>query len=146
MPRIAKDYTNTIFYSIGCRDPEIKDIYIGHTTNFVKRKNFHKRNCINDKLAGHHYYVYQFIRENGGWNNWDMIMIETRNCETHLEACKREREWFDILQPSLNKWRPYVTADEKSSRQIENWKKWKENNKDYFRQYHSNKKQNDEIN
>ena len=30
--------------------------------------------------------------------------------------------------------------------QIENWKKWKENNKDYFRQYHSNKKQNDEIN
>ena len=146
MPRTATDYTSTTFYSIVCNDPDIKDSYVGHTTNFVKRKNFHKRTCNNDKLAGHHYYVYEFIRKNGGWNNWNMVMIETCKCENQLEACKKERAWFDILKPTLNKWRPFVTADEKSSKQNENLIKWRENNKEYFKNYHLKRKQIDEIN
>ncbi len=139
MPRIATDYSNTIFYSIMCKDPEIKDFYIGHTTNFVKRKNFHKRICHNEKLVGHNYYVYKFIRDNGGWQNWDMIMLETRMCENHLEACKREREWFDTLQPTLNTYRPCVTSEEQRQKQHETSKLWRETNRDYFKLYHQAK-------
>ena len=50
MPKIDIDYSNTIIYKIFCKDPEIKDIYIGHTTNFVQRKYAHKNNCSNDKF------------------------------------------------------------------------------------------------
>ena len=142
MPRIASDYSKTIMYVLVCRNPDIKELYVGHTTNFTKRKNGHKTNCINPNRAGHHYYVYQFIRENGGWENWDMILLETYNCESNIQACKREREWFEILQPSLNKWLPCVSSEEKSITQRSNYKLWYDKNKDYFKLYHQNKKSN----
>ena len=41
MPRIAIDYTNTIIYKIQHKDKE-ELIYVGHTTDFTKRKSAHK--------------------------------------------------------------------------------------------------------
>ena len=38
MPRLPVDYSNTYFYKIVCRDVSIPDMYVGHTTNFSKRK------------------------------------------------------------------------------------------------------------
>ena len=49
MPKHVIDYSNTIFYKIYCKDERIKELYIGHTTNFVQRKYGHKRACTNDK-------------------------------------------------------------------------------------------------
>ena len=141
MPRIAIDYSKTIFYKIVCRDPEIKDCYVGHTTNWVKRKNGHKNTCINALANGHNYIVYQFIREHGGWDNWEMVMIETCECANSIEACKKEREYFDILKPTLNKYTPYLTADETYAKTTERKRKWRTNNKEYFREYHSKNKE-----
>ena len=50
--------------------------------------------------------VYEFIRKNGGWDNWDMILIETIKCENNLEARKKEREHLEQLGATLNKERP----------------------------------------
>ena len=36
------DYSNTIIYKIYCNDKNINDVYVGHTTNFTKRKHQHK--------------------------------------------------------------------------------------------------------
>ncbi len=61
---------NTI-YEIVCKDTKITYRYIDYTTNFVMKKCFHKRNvCIGSKL------LYKNIRENGGWDNWEMRVIE----------------------------------------------------------------------
>ena len=49
MPKVEIDYSNTIFYKIFCKNPEIIDLYVGHTTNFVQRKHGHKQNCINTR-------------------------------------------------------------------------------------------------
>ena len=32
-------------------------------------------------------YLYRFISDNGGWDNWDMVLIETLNCETKCVRC-----------------------------------------------------------
>ena len=80
MPKTVPDYSNTIIYKLCCNNPEITDIYIGHTTNFIMRKNQHKNNCKNPNLRCYNYYVYQFIRENGGFDNWAMIEIVKVNC------------------------------------------------------------------
>ena len=86
MPRKAVNYLNTIIYKIVCKDLSITDVYIGQTTNFRTRKNQHKRNCCNPDAEKHHLKVYQYIRENGGWENFDMIEIEKYSCNDANEA------------------------------------------------------------
>ena len=41
------DYSNTVIYKIMCKDPDITDVYVGHTTNFLQRKIAHKYSCMN---------------------------------------------------------------------------------------------------
>ena len=38
MPKDSIDYSNTIIYKIYCKNPEIKDIYVGHTT-ILRKEN-----------------------------------------------------------------------------------------------------------
>jgi predicted GIY-YIG superfamily endonuclease len=43
------DYTKGLIYKICCNDENIKDIYIGSTVDFKRRKGRHKCNCYNEK-------------------------------------------------------------------------------------------------
>ena len=70
MPKISIDYNNTTIYKIVCTDLSNKDIYVGHTTQFIKRKSSHKHNCNNPISKFYNLKVYKTIRENGGWENW----------------------------------------------------------------------------
>ena len=112
MPLYKTDYSKTIIYKICCNDLNITDIYIGHTTDFKTRKNHHKSDCNNINNKGYKYYVYEFIRNNGGWDNWTMVMIEEYQCNNKLEASKRERELIEELKATLNKVIPTRTGKE----------------------------------
>jgi hypothetical protein len=107
MPKNNIDYSNTIIYKIYCKDASIIDIYVGHTTNFTKRKYGHKSYCNN----GNSLKIYDMIRKTGGWDNWDMVEIAKYNCEDSIEARIREQEHFDILQPTLNQINPISPND-----------------------------------
>ena len=63
MPK-PDDYSNTIIYKITCRDPEIKDVYVGHTVDFIQRKHTHKQSCNNEKNNCSCFYIA--IHVNGG--------------------------------------------------------------------------------
>jgi len=62
--------------------------------------------------------LYQFIRENGGWDNFSMLEIEKYPCVDGNEARARERYWFEELKATLNKVRPSITKEERHE-----WKK-----------------------
>jgi hypothetical protein len=109
MPRDNIDYSNTIIYKIFCKDSNISDMYVGHTTNFIKRKYQHKTLCNSSKKIK----MYEIIRENGGWENWIMIEIEKYNCKDSTEARIREQEHYDKLKPSLNKINPITNNPDK---------------------------------
>jgi len=113
------DYSKGLIYKLCCKDPIIENIYIGSTTNFRVRKNKHKSDCNNTSSKGFNYNVYRFIRENGGFENWDMILIENYNCNSKKELDSKEREYVDKLKPSLNTIIPSRTN-----------KEWQEDNKD----------------
>ena len=81
------------FYKIVCKDTTVQDTYVGHTTNFTKRRYKHKDYCINPKHRNYNIYLYQFIRDNGGWDNFDLILINTENARTHQ---KQEKEKDNI--------------------------------------------------
>ena len=106
MPKTDTDYSNTIFYKIQCKNQDVKDMYIGHTTNFVQRKLAHKYSCIYDKCANYHCKVYNVIRENGGWDNWNMEIIAFHNCEDLYTARKLEQQYFEQYNATLNSVEP----------------------------------------
>ena len=148
------DYSKTIIYRICCNDTNIKDIYIGSTCNFNQRKYQHKRNCNNKKLKQYNYFVYQFIREHGGFENWSMVQIEEVECKNKREKLKKEREYMDKLKPTLNKIKSYQSQEERkeyklkhsqSEEQKQKKKEYrdthKEEMKDYKKQWHQDNKE-----
>jgi hypothetical protein len=106
MPKTEIDYSNTIIYKITCKDPEIKDVYVGHTTNFVQRKHAHKQSCNNQKSSNYDCKLYNTMREKGGWSNWKMEIINFFNCRDHYEARQKEQEYFVSLNATLNSIEP----------------------------------------
>jgi len=106
MPKTEIDYSNTIIYKITCNDKNVKEVYVGHTTNFVQRKYAHKQNCTNAKGANYNCKLYKVIRENGGWANWTMEIVNFFNCEDHYDARKKEQEHFELLNATLNSIEP----------------------------------------
>lgn len=94
MPKDTIDYSNTIIYKISCKDKAITELHVGHTTNFIKRKYHHKLSCNNNKT---NCKIYDTIRANGGWNNWEMVEIAKYKCKDSFEAKMREQEHYDNL-------------------------------------------------
>jgi hypothetical protein len=107
MPKVDIDYSNTIFYKIHCKNTDVKDIYIGHTTNFVQRKHAHKRSCINTKSVNSNCKVYTIIREFGGWNNWKMEIIAFHDCVDHSAARVIEQQYFEEYNATMNSIEPF---------------------------------------
>ena len=141
MPKTDMDYSNTIIYKFVCNDLNIKDCYVGHTTNFIKRKASHKKVCNNSSNKKHNYKVYSFIRENGGWDNWVMIEIEKYSCNDKNEACARERYWYETLNASLNSRYPSRNRkeymhDNKEKHSVKH-KEYYEGNKDLIKSKYS---------
>ena len=122
------NYNNSHIYKLCCKDINITDIYIGSTTNFIRRKCQHKSNCNNINDIHYNIKVYQFIRDHGNWDNWTMILIENVNCNTKLELHKIERKFIEELKPSLNS----VIA---SRPRKEVKKEYYQNNKDFYKEY-----------
>ena len=106
MPKVKIDYSNTIFYKIFCKDHSVKELYIGHTTNFVQRKYAHKQSCINTKSVNYNCKVYKVIRDNLGWDNWTMEIIAFHNCEDLYSAKKQEQQYFEEYNATLNSIEP----------------------------------------
>ena len=130
MPRKAIGYSNTYFYKIVCKDLSITDCYVGHTTDFIKRKHSHKQAC-NNPARFHNLDLYKTIRENGNWDNW--------------EARKREREYIEELKskPEANQLGKIFRENHKEEKK-EYDKEYRENNKEHrqenSRTYRENKK------
>jgi hypothetical protein len=111
-------------YKIVSNDLNVKDLYVGHTTDFRKRKNRHKSVCINQNSKSYDYKLYQFIRENGNWEYWTMVLVEKYPCNDSLEATQRERFWCEQLNATLNMRVPSRTD-----------KEYKQDNKEYYAEY-----------
>ena len=106
MPKKDIDYSNTIIYKITCKSPDVNEVYVGHTTNFVQRKFCHKQSCTNIKSPNHNCKLYKVIRENNGWDNWNMEIVNFFNCKDSYEARQKEQEYFVLLKATLNSIEP----------------------------------------
>jgi hypothetical protein len=125
MPRLPINYSKTIIYKIVCNDLNIKDIYVGHTTDFIRRKSEHIRHCTYE--CNKNIKLYQFINTNGGFCNFTMLEIEKYPCNDSNEARARERYYYELLNASLNMVYPNRTS-----------KEYYQDHKDKMNEYHKN--------
>jgi alpha-galactosidase/6-phospho-beta-glucosidase family protein len=106
----------------------------------AKRKWAHKSACNNEKSKSHNLKIYKIIRENGGWDNWSMLLVEKFPCKDNYEACKREREVYEELEAKMNMVRPYTTQEETKADlkqyQKQYYQEHKAEYKEYHKQYH----------
>ena len=127
------NYNNSMIYKLCCKDLNIKDFYIGSTTNFKQRKRDHKKRCLDENRYGYKCKVYEFIRNNGGWENWDMILVKNINCNNKLELRQYERKYYEELKPSLNTHKPLRGKKEKKEYEYIWSIKYREKNKELIR-------------
>jgi len=115
---MKKDLNNSVIYKIFCKNEEVKDLYVGQTTDFTRRKYAHKRVCFKKM---HEYNnknkytsLYNIINLNGGWDNWKMEVIEKYPCNSKEELDNREMFWIVELNASLNVTVCKTTKEKKS--------------------------------
>ena len=95
------NYNQCYVYKISSKNENIPQCYIGSTTNFRGRKAEHKKATANDKDKNYNTKKYQYIRENGGWDNWTMIELEKYPCNDRRELEARERYWAEQYHNNL---------------------------------------------
>ena len=96
------NYANTVIYIIRAKNKNNKNVYIGHTTDFVGRKAKHKYRCNHLSYLGSRYPLYEYIRQHGGWDKFQMEILEHYPCNTRKEAMERENYYYNLLQAKLN--------------------------------------------
>jgi hypothetical protein len=111
------DYVKTIIYKICCNDETIKACYVGHTTNFKQRKIEHKYACCNSNSKSYNTKIYEFIRNNGGFENWKFVEIEKYPCNSKQEAQMRENYWYFTLAAVLNTIAPSLDLEKQKIRE-----------------------------
>lgn len=93
-----------VFYEIKCRDETITDTYIGYTKNFnsyKKQQNYLSKNNTNK--------IYTYIRENGGWSNWDMVIINEQQFLHESQARYYKMSLIEQRKATLNMDITYLT-------------------------------------
>lgn len=111
MTKTAIDYSKACVYRLIYNDITY---YVGSTTNMRIRKSNHKSCCNNNESKDYNYPLYKFIRENGGWGEWSMILIQSYpDCKSSDELRMYERDHYDFYKPNLNKLKPYTSIDER---------------------------------
>ncbi len=114
-------------------------IYIGSTINIDKRWIRHKSNCNNFNNDNYNYNLYQYIRENGGIDKWEMVVLD--KLEVYYIKCEKRYNYegrFIKAFDSFNKLNENIAGRTQ--------KKWAEDNvdkrKEYLKEYR--KKNNEE--
>ena len=123
---MENDYKNSVIYRIYCKNPDILECYIGSTKCFEDRFYTHKSMCNTKHNKQHNLYLYQFIRDNGGWDNFDKEILEYYNCNNNEELTLKEQEYISRFKPTLNTNNAYTTEEVKIEQKQKRYKKSRE--------------------
>ena len=130
-------YSKSVIYKIVCNTDGTL-IYIGSTCSFTTRKSQHKLICNSPNSKKYNLPVYKMIRENGGWDNFRMVIIEEYPCETKTQLHIREEELRVEYNANMNGQSAYTNTKEYN-------KEYRENNieqiKEYNKEHYQNNKE-----
>ena len=98
-------------YKLVCKDVNVTEVYVGSSTSLRNRRYTHKACCTRENDKAYNRPV-SYIRENGGWQNWNLLVIERVEFEFRFELQDRERFHMEALHATLNSRVPNRTQAE----------------------------------
>ena len=120
-------------YKICCDDcPDF--VYVGSTKAFRERKKVHKSRVNNENSKSYNQKLYNTIRENGGWDNWRMVILEDLGEVSFTEARIKEEEHRVKLHANLNSHRCHTTEEEYKERHRKQAREYKKNNEEHVKE------------
>ena len=124
-----------VMYKICPKNKELGLCYIGQTNNFVERKRHHIKNTTSESDEKHyHLKHYVAIRENGGWDQWEMVEIEKIVGKTRLESRMREQELIEEYNANLNSVSAYISEEQRKATKKAITEKYREENKELLKE------------
>ena len=126
---VKDDFSGSVIYKIYCKDENIKDFYIGSSKDLYDRMRVHKSMCYNENVSGYSLKIYEFIRENGDWENFNVEIVEYYPCKNEKELKQREQYYIKKYEPTLNCFNAYIAQEEKKERKKEIDRKYKQSEK-----------------
>lgn len=88
-------------YKLECKNPKIMPFYIGSTSNLYQRCAGHKTACNNKRNKKYNNYLYEFIREFGGFEGWRIVPLWRGKGNFQFQK-EIEKKFIDTYQPKLN--------------------------------------------
>jgi len=122
------------FYRIKSKNPAITECYIGSTEDIDARISKHKTVCNNINHAGYNYKVYQYIRSNGGWDDFEFEIIDTI-IFSETDRLYHERRLIELYGASLNVNRPIITEEERKEKKLEYQKEYQKTHKEKINEH-----------
>tara|TARA_R110002153_G_scaffold273293_1_gene443692 strand:- start:36 stop:572 length:537 start_codon:yes stop_codon:yes gene_type:complete len=83
-------------------NPDCYYAYVGSTRNMTQRKKNHKSRCNNVNDEKYNLKVYKTIRDNDGFENWFMVILEVMPNVTKLQAEMQEDCYRVGLSATMN--------------------------------------------
>jgi len=128
-----QDFSKSVIYHI--RHMESKEVvYVGSTTNFPQRKAKHKYKW-NKEGKEFSYPIYCHIRNNGGFDCFEVIPIKSLKLENKTELLIAEQEEIDKHRTLVNKIKAHMTIEDREQYYKQYWEEHKEELKEYNKQY-----------
>ena len=120
------------------KDDEV--IYVGSTKRqyFCQRKGDHTKPTT--ATQGHQPILQNYVKENGGWNNFTFEVIEEYEDILHTELLQREKHFINLLKPKCNVKSPLETKEEHNKRKYEEHQQ-RMLNPEYKQRYYDKQKQ-----
>jgi len=121
-------------YKVCPKNKGLNFCYIGHTNNFVNRIRQHKNASENEKHSKAYQRLYETIRNNGGWSEWEMIEIDKIYGKPKLEARMREQELIDEYNANINSVSTDITEEQRKATKKACTEKYRVENKELLKE------------
>ena len=135
MPLTKVDYSKTIIYKIQHRDND-ELLYVGSTTDFTRRKYSHKWRCNNTNSKEYNMKIYKMMRDNGGFDCFNINIIKDFPCNNKQEALIEEDRCMREMKSNLNNNKAYRTPEQLFEYQKQYQKQYRQKNQDKVKQYY----------
>jgi hypothetical protein len=145
-----KDYSRAVVYKIVCKDTCVSFVYVGSTSNYRMRLSHHKSDYFNVSSPRHKLPLYEFMRANGDWTNFEVIIVEEFPCSSKRELEEREQYWKVECGDNMGLKKAHITKEqikeEAHKHYIENREQRLQQAKEYYEANKEKKRKYYEVN
>lgn len=120
--------TTITFYRIYNDDLNLN--YVGKTIDLNERITSHKSDCYNTNRDKYNFKLYKTIRENGGFTNFKVMIIDTIICNNDVDCRQLEQSYIELFNANMNTNRAYRSIENLKECRKKRDKKYREKNKE----------------